>query len=78
MGDINREYYRSKKEEQEWLRESDPIKNYSEWLRTEKHADAATLSAIESELKSEMDKAMKFAIASAYPGIDQVEQDVYA
>jgi acetoin:2,6-dichlorophenolindophenol oxidoreductase subunit alpha len=78
VGDINREYYRSKKEEQEWLRESDPIKNYSEWLKAEKHADAATLSAIELELKSEMDKAMKFAISAPYPGIDQVEQDVYA
>jgi len=78
VGDINREYYRSKKEEQEWLRESDPIKNYSEWLKAEKHADAATLSAIELELKSEMDKAMKFAIAAPYPGIDQVEEDVYA
>jgi TPP-dependent pyruvate/acetoin dehydrogenase alpha subunit len=78
VGDINREYYRSKKEEQEWLRESDPIKNYSEWLKAEKHADAATLGAIELELKSQMDKAMKFAIASPYPGIDQVEQDVYA
>ena len=78
VGDINREYYRSKKEEQEWLRENDPIKNYSEWLKAEKHADAATLSAIESELKSEMDKAMKFAISAPYPGIDQVELDVYA
>jgi len=78
VGDINREYYRSKKEEQEWLRDSDPIKNYSEWLKAEKHADAAMLSAIELELKSEMDKAMKFAIAAPYPGIDQVEQDVYA
>jgi pyruvate dehydrogenase E1 component alpha subunit len=78
VGDINREYYRSKKEEQEWLRDSDPIKNYSEWLKAEKHADAATLSAIESELKSEMDKAMQLAIAAPYPNIDQVNQDVYA
>ena len=78
VGDINREYYRSKKEEQEWLRESDPIKNYSEWLKAEKHADAPTLNAIELELKSEMDKAMKFAIAAPYPSIDQVQQDVYA
>jgi TPP-dependent pyruvate/acetoin dehydrogenase alpha subunit len=78
VGDINREYYRSKKEEQEWLRENDPIKNYSEWLKEEKHADAATLSAIESELKSEMDTAMKSAIAAPYPGIDEVDQDVYA
>src|ERR1700689_1324775 len=28
VGDINREYYRSKKEEQRWLAESDPIKNF--------------------------------------------------
>src|SRR5271156_5679079 len=46
VGDINREYYRSKKEEQQWLGENDPIKNYSEWLKTEKHADAAALNAI--------------------------------
>jgi acetoin:2,6-dichlorophenolindophenol oxidoreductase subunit alpha len=78
VGDINREYYRSKKEEQEWLRDSDPIKNYSEWLKAGKHADAVTLSAIASELKSEMDKAMKFAIAAPYPNIDQLNQDVYA
>ncbi len=78
VGDINREYYRSKKEEQQWLRENDPIKNYSDWLKAEKHADAAALSAIDAELKSEMDKAMKFAIASPYPSIDQVDQDVYA
>jgi TPP-dependent pyruvate/acetoin dehydrogenase alpha subunit len=78
VGDINREYYRSRKEEQEWLRDSDPIKNYSAWLKSEKYADAEALSAIESELKSEMDKAMKFAIAAPYPSIDQVDQDVYA
>jgi TPP-dependent pyruvate/acetoin dehydrogenase alpha subunit len=78
VGDINREYYRSKEEEQEWLRENDPIKNYSAWLKEEKHADSTILSAIESELKSEMDKAMKFAIAAPYPGIDEVGQDVYA
>jgi acetoin:2,6-dichlorophenolindophenol oxidoreductase subunit alpha len=78
VGDINREYYRSKKEEQEWLRENDPIKNYSDWLKAEKHADATALSAIESELKTEMDSAMKFAIGAPYPGVDEVDQDVYA
>jgi TPP-dependent pyruvate/acetoin dehydrogenase alpha subunit len=78
VGDINREYYRSKKEEQQWLGENDPIKNYSEWLKSEKHADASALSAIDAELKAEMDSAMKFAIAAPYPSIDQVDQDVYA
>jgi pyruvate dehydrogenase E1 component alpha subunit len=78
VGDINREYYRSKKEEQEWLREKDPIKNYSDWLKAEKHADAAALSAIDAEIKSGMDKAVKSAIGAPYPSIDQVDQDVYA
>lgn len=78
VGDINREYYRSKKEEQQWLGENDPIKNFAEWLKNEKHADAAALSAIDAELKTEMDKAMKFAIDAPYPSLDQVDQDVYA
>jgi acetoin:2,6-dichlorophenolindophenol oxidoreductase subunit alpha len=78
VGDINREYYRSKKEEQQWLGENDPIKNFSGWLRAEKHADPAALAAIDLELQTEMDGAMKFAIAAPYPSIDQVDQDVYA
>jgi TPP-dependent pyruvate/acetoin dehydrogenase alpha subunit len=78
VGDINREYYRSKKEEQQWLGENDPIKNFSEWLKKQKYADAGALSAIDSQLKAEMDQAMKFAIAAPYPSIDQVDQDVYA
>jgi TPP-dependent pyruvate/acetoin dehydrogenase alpha subunit len=78
VGDINREYYRSKKEEQQWLGENDPIKNYSAWLKAEKHAEAAVLSAIDAELKTEMDSAMKFAIDASYPGANQVDQDVYA
>jgi TPP-dependent pyruvate/acetoin dehydrogenase alpha subunit len=78
VGDINREYYRSKKEEQQWLGENDPIKNFSEWLKKQNYADAGALSAIDSQLKAEMDQAMKFAIAAPYPAIDQVDQDVYA
>jgi TPP-dependent pyruvate/acetoin dehydrogenase alpha subunit len=78
VGDINREYYRSKKEEQHWLAENDPIRNFSTWLKAQKHADAASLSTIDAELKAEMDEAMKFAIAAPYPSTDQVDQDVYA
>lgn len=78
VGDINREYYRSKKEEQQWLAESDPIKNFAEWLKAQKHADADALSTIDSELRAEMDKAVKFAVAAPYPSADEVDQDVYA
>jgi acetoin:2,6-dichlorophenolindophenol oxidoreductase subunit alpha len=78
VGDINREYYRSKKEEQHWLAKNDPIRNFSAWLKENNHANAGSLSTIDAELKSEMDQAMKFAIAAPYPATDQVDQDVYA
>jgi acetoin:2,6-dichlorophenolindophenol oxidoreductase subunit alpha len=78
VGDINREYYRSKKEEQQWLAERDPIKNLGEWLKSQKHADTDSLRTIDSELRAEMEKAVKFAVAAPYPSADQVDQDVYA
>jgi pyruvate dehydrogenase E1 component alpha subunit len=78
VGDINREYYRSKKEEQQWLAERDPIKNLAEWLKSQKHADTDSLRTIDSELRAEMEKAVKFAVAAPYPSADQVDQDVYA
>ena len=78
VGDINREYYRSKQEEQTWKSERDPIKNYTQWLIEQKLADQEQLSQIESELMLEMDKAVEFAIAAPYPKPEEVDQDVYA
>jgi pyruvate dehydrogenase E1 component alpha subunit len=78
VGDINREYYRSKQEEQTWKTQRDPILNLRNWLIEHKLADAGTLDRWHGELESEMKKAMEFAIAAPYPSADQVEQDVYA
>jgi pyruvate dehydrogenase E1 component alpha subunit len=78
VGDINREYYRSKQEEQTWKIQRDPILNLRNWLTEQKLADAATLDRWHSELESEMKKSMEFAIATPYPSADQVAQDVYA
>jgi TPP-dependent pyruvate/acetoin dehydrogenase alpha subunit len=78
VGDINREYYRSKQEELEWKTNRDPIKNLGTWLKDQRMADAASLEVIEREAREEMAKAVEFAIASPYPSIDQVDQDVYA
>ncbi|HXA78443.1 MAG TPA: thiamine pyrophosphate-dependent dehydrogenase E1 component subunit alpha [Candidatus Acidoferrales bacterium] len=78
VGDVNREYYRSKQEEQKWTSERDPIKILGEWLVAEKHASADRLESIEAETKSTIDEAVKFAIAAPYPDPDEVHQDVYA
>jgi acetoin:2,6-dichlorophenolindophenol oxidoreductase subunit alpha len=78
VGDINREYYRSKQEEQEWKTNRDPIRNMGEWLTSQKIADASALKKIEDEAREEMKVAVEFAIAAPYPSVDEVDQDVYA
>jgi len=78
VGDINREYYRSKQEEQLWKTERDPIANFGKWLVEQKLADTAALDRTQAELESEMKKAVDFAVAAPYPTVDEVAEDVYA
>jgi pyruvate dehydrogenase E1 component alpha subunit len=78
VGDINREYYRSKQEEQEWKTKRDPIKNMGEWLVGQKYADAGALKKIADEVREEMKTAVEFAISAPYPSVEEVDQDVYA
>ena len=78
VGDINREYYRSKQEELTWKTERDPIANFGKWLVAEKLADAAALERTQAELESEMKKAVEFAVAAPYPSVDEVDEDIYA
>ena len=78
VGDINREYYRSKQEEQEWKAKRDPIKLLGDALVSQKLADAKKLQEIESEVKDEMKGAAEFAVAAPYPQVSEVDEDVYA
>jgi pyruvate dehydrogenase E1 component alpha subunit len=78
VGDINREYYRSKQEEQEWKTKRDPIQMLGDWLVKQNLAERAALEKMQDEVRSEMQAAVDFAIAAPYPTVDQVEQDVYA
>jgi pyruvate dehydrogenase E1 component alpha subunit len=78
VGDINREYYRSKVEEKEWMSDRDPLKLFSDWLIQNKHSDTEALTMIEADLRAEMKAAVEFALASPYPDPIEVEQDVYA
>jgi pyruvate dehydrogenase E1 component alpha subunit len=78
VGDISREYYRSKQEEQTWKGERDPILNFAARLKNDKVADDTALEKIQAELEVEMDAAVQFAIAAPYPGVQEVEQHIYA
>jgi len=78
VGDVARDYYRSKQEEQTWKTERDPIQLFGDWMMSEKLADRARLDQMEAEVKSEVEQAVQFAVAAPYPSVDKVEQDVYA
>ena len=78
VGDIKRDYYRAKEEEQEWMKTRDPILRLASSMIEQGQTTRAVLDRIDAELKTEMDAAVEFAIKAPYPTVDEVEQDVYA
>lgn len=78
VGDINREYYRSKQEEQEWKTKRDPIRNFAEWMIQQKISEAVALGEMQKEVRAEMKAAVEFAIAAPYPKPEEADQHVYA
>jgi acetoin:2,6-dichlorophenolindophenol oxidoreductase subunit alpha len=78
VGDINREYYRSKEEETLWKIERDPITNFGKWLVGEKVASEAELDAILTEVREDAAAAVAYALAAPFPDGSEVTQHVYA
>jgi pyruvate dehydrogenase E1 component alpha subunit len=78
VGDVAREYYRPKQEEQRWMAERDPIALHADWLMAEAVADRSALDRIHAGLTAEMDAAVEFAVNAPYPDPGQVDEDVYA
>lgn len=78
VGDINREYYRSKQEESHWRTERDPLKLLADWLIETGAAQDTLLNRIQAEVRTEMDAAVKFALDAPYPDASEVDEDVYA
>ncbi len=78
VGDINREYYRSKEEEQEWKSKRDPLTLLAERLLAHHLTDQAVLDRIQSEVEAEIESGVRFALEAPYPDKSEVTQDVYA
>ncbi len=78
VGDINRTYYRSKEEEQEWREVHDPLKLLEEKLVASKLTDQDVLERIYADAKNEVEAGVQFAIDAPYPDQSQVTEDVYA
>ena len=78
VGDINRTYYRSKEEEEDWKSNRDPLKIFASWLIKGQLIDDAKLEQIESEVQSEVEDSVQFALDAPYPDPDEVDKHVYA
>ena len=78
VGDINRSYYRSKKEEEEWKSKRDPLKLVAGRLKEQKIADEKALAKIEKEIRLEIETGVQFALDAPYPEATEVDQHVYA
>jgi pyruvate dehydrogenase E1 component alpha subunit len=77
VGDINRAYYRSKEEEDEWKTHRDPLQILSTWMLAEHIADMPLLEQIERDVRDEAQTAVDFALNTPYPELSEVYEDVY-
>ena len=78
VGDVNREYYRSKEEENYWRTERDPMKVLAGWMVDQGLAEAEIFDQIETGVRSEVTAAVDFALNAPYPALEEVDQHVYA
>ena len=78
VGDIDRAYYRAKKEEEEWKGKRDPLQILTVRLTNQHAADEKTLARIEEEVRQEIEAAVQFALNAPYPDPSEVDQHVYA
>src|SRR5262245_3884426 len=78
VGDVSREYYRAKEEEQRWMAERDPIATLATHMVDSGLADRDALERIDAELAAEMDRAVRWAMDAPYPAENEVAEDVYA
>lgn len=78
VGDINREYYRSKDEEAEWKADRDPITNFGAWMIGQNIMTADELSAIDSEIAADAAAAVDYALKAPYPDGSEVDMHVFA
>ncbi len=77
VGDIDRAYYRSKQEEQEWMTGRDPIQVLGEWLISQGLTDQSVLDSIRAEANAEIQAGVQFARDAPYPDAREVAEDVY-
>jgi acetoin:2,6-dichlorophenolindophenol oxidoreductase subunit alpha len=68
--------YMDKGEKDEWLKK-DPVPIFRNTLIEQGHATEAELAKIESDIATELEAAVSFALDSAFPDPSEIRRDVY-
>ena len=77
VGDINRDYYRSKEEETLWKTERDPIIRMRAWLVEQGIAAEAEIEAMNAQIRKDAEDAVAYAEAAPYPDPSEVDMHVF-
>ena len=77
VGDINREYYRSKEEETDWKSNRDPIIRMRGWLVEQGLATEEEVEAMNEEIRSDAEAAVEYALNAPYPDASEVDMHVF-
>ena len=77
MGDINRDYYRSKEEETLWKTDRDPIIRMRAWLVEQGIAAEAEIEAMNAQIRKDAEDAVAYAEAAPYPDPSEVDMHVF-
>ncbi|BDW84535.1 thiamine pyrophosphate-dependent dehydrogenase E1 component subunit alpha [Roseicyclus marinus] len=78
VGDINREYYRSKAEEKDWKDNRDPIIRFRAFLVEQGIATEAEIEAMNAEIEKDAAEAVAYAEQAPYPPAHEVDMHVFA
>lgn len=78
VGDINREYYRSKAEEKDWKENRDPIIRFRGWLVAQGLASEDEIDVINAQIERDAAEAVAYAEAAPYPDASEVDMHVFA
>lgn len=77
VGDIDRSYYRSKTEEQLWIRERDPLQLHAAWLKDQGMTTSSELEEVRLAVETEIRTGVEYALNAPYPDRREVDQHVY-
>ncbi|VCU62134.1 Pyruvate dehydrogenase E1 component alpha subunit (plasmid) [Tritonibacter mobilis] len=77
VGDINREYYRSKEEEKDWKENRDPIIKFRGWLVEQGIATEDEIEALNDAVRKDAEAAVTYALEARYPDESEVDMHVF-